>query len=153
MWGRPLIRRRTPRRGGPRPPRPPPRTPAPPDPGQAVPDKLPAAATDLSGGPKRMDQEMATAHVTDAQLARSNEPQFTAALKGKQAAQTESTAGQARMRGHENATIAGAKTDAQRTATAGMAQIGATRVAAGAKVSGGKSTYKGSDEAKRAAVT
>jgi len=74
-----------------------------------VPDKLPPAATDLSGGPKRMDQEMAAARVTDAQLARSNEPQFTAALKGKQAAQTESTAGQTRMRGHENATIAGVR--------------------------------------------
>src|SRR5207248_5202659 len=134
------------------PDRPPP-TPAPPDPGQAVPDKLPAAATDLSGGPKRMDQEMATAHVTDAQLARSNEPQFTAALKGKQAAQTESAAGQARMRGHENATLASAKNDAHRVAATGMQQIGGARVAAGAKVSSGKSGYKTSDEAKRAQVT
>src|SRR5437764_11347953 len=105
----------------------PPPTPTPPDPGQAVPDRLPPAATDLSGGPKRMDQEMATAHVTDAQLARSSEPQFTPALKGKQAARVESTAGPARMRRHETATLAGAKSDAHRTATTGMQQIGAAR--------------------------
>ncbi|MEV4760990.1 hypothetical protein AB0J86_38735, partial [Micromonospora sp. NPDC049559] len=57
----------------------PPGAPGAPDPGKAVPDKAPPAATDFSAGPARVDQQMADAQVTEEQLARSNEPEFTGA--------------------------------------------------------------------------
>ena len=131
----------------------PPGVPGTPNPANAVPDKLPLSATDTSGGPREIDQQMADAQVTEPQLAKSNEPQFVKALGEKKAVEREAPRAQARMRGDEAKTLAGAKGDAQGTGTDAMRDIAGTRVAAGRKVGAGKTGAKGRDEDKRAQVT
>jgi hypothetical protein len=131
----------------------PPPTPGTPDAGNAVPDKLPASATDLSGGPKQVNAQMADAQVTEAQLAHSNEPQFTNALDRKHAVEQESVQAQGKMRLHETKTLTAGKTDAQQLGAGAMHAIAGKRVATGKQVGAGKTGAKDSDEAKRAQVT
>jgi hypothetical protein len=131
----------------------PPPTPGTPDPGNAIPDKLPASATDLSAGPKQVNAQLADAQVTEAQLAHSNEPQFTNALDQKHAVEQESVQAQGTMRVHETKTLTAAKTDAGHLGGAAMHAIAGKRVTTGKQVGAGKSGAKDSDEAKRAQVT
>jgi hypothetical protein len=131
----------------------PPPVPGAPNPAQAVPDKLPPSATDTSAGPRQVNQEMADAQVTEPQLARSNEPQFVNALDSKHKAEQNSVQAQAKMRAHENKTLAKTEAKAENLGAAGMHDIAGQRVDAGQKVSAGKTGFKGSDEAKRAEVT
>ncbi|MGH3994762.1 MAG: hypothetical protein ACRDSN_20150, partial [Pseudonocardiaceae bacterium] len=94
-----------------RPDQPPPK-PGAPDPSQAVPDKAPPAATDFSAGPKQVDQQMADAQVTEEQLAKSNEPEFTGALKEKKAGEAHASTAPGQVRAAESKTLAGAKEQA-----------------------------------------
>ena len=57
--------------------------PAKPNPQLAVPDKAPPEATDFSAGPAQVKDQMSEAQVTEEQLAKSNEPEFTGALVAK----------------------------------------------------------------------
>ena len=125
----------------------PPPVPGAPNPAQAVPDKLPPSATDTFAGPRQVNQEMADAQVTEPQLARSNEPQFVNALDSKHKAEQNSVQAQAKMRTHENKTLAKTEAKAENLGAAGMHDIAGQRVEAGQKVSAGKTGFKGSDEA------
>ena len=98
----------------------PPPTPGAPNPEQAVPDKAPPAATDFSDGPKQVDQQMAEAKVTEEQLAKSNEPEFTGALKDKKEGEQHAATAPGQVRAAEAQTLAGAKAEA---AQAGSAAI------------------------------
>ncbi|MEV6131859.1 hypothetical protein AB0M05_34600 [Streptomyces violaceusniger] len=131
----------------------PPGTPGTPNPGNAVPDKLPPSATDLSAGPAQVDRQMADAQVTEAQLKKSNEPTFKNALGEKKAAEQHSAVAPGRMRGHEKKELRAATAQAQRLGAAAMGAIGAQRVRAGQQVGAGKTGAKGRDEEKRAQVT
>jgi hypothetical protein len=131
----------------------PPGAPATPDPANAVPNKLRPSATDLSAGPRKIDAQMADAHVTEPQLARSNEPTFTAAVQDKHQLEQDSAQATPAMRAHEAATLKTATADAQHQGAAGMHQLAGARVAAGQKVTAGKQGAKAGDEAKRAEVT
>ncbi|MEV4847657.1 hypothetical protein AB0K20_31160 [Micromonospora matsumotoense] len=131
----------------------PPPTPGAPDPAKAVPDKAPPAATDLSGAPKQVDQQMAEAQVTEEQLARSNEPEFTGALKEKNAAEQHATTAPGQVRASEAQTLAGAKAAAGTAGATAMAALAGDRKVAGAQVGAGKEQAKSEDEAKRAKVT
>jgi hypothetical protein len=131
----------------------PPRVPAAPDPAQAVPDKAPPSATDFSAGPRQLDQQMRDAQVTDDQLARSNEPTFTGALKDKQVAAQHSAAAPPVLRAHESQTLDGTKDGARQVGKEAMASMTGVRHRAGQRVDAGKVAAKGSDEAKRAVVT
>ncbi|MFF3852934.1 hypothetical protein [Micromonospora sp. NPDC002575] len=131
----------------------PPATPGAPDPAKAVPDKAPAAATDLSGGPKQVDQQMAEAQVTEEQLARSNEPEFTGALKEKNAAEQHAQTAPGQVRASEAQTLAGAKAAAGAAGATAMTALAGDRKAAGAQVGAGKEQARSADEAKRAKVT
>lgn len=131
----------------------PPGTPGAPDPAKAVPDKAPPAATDFSAGPKQVDQQMAEAQVTEEQLAKSNEPEFTAALKEKNAAEQHAATAPGQVRAAEAQTLAGAKAAAGAAGAAAMAALAAERKQAGAQVGAGKEQAKSADEAKRAKVT
>ncbi|SCL54381.1 hypothetical protein [Micromonospora eburnea] len=130
-----------------------PGTPGTPDPAKAVPDKAPPAATDLSGGPKQVDQQMAEAQVTEEQLAKSNEPEFTGALKEKNAAEQHAATAPGQVRAAEAQTLAGAKAAAGQAGAAAMTALTADRKKAGAQVGAGKEEAKSADEAKRAKVT
>ncbi|MFI7434110.1 hypothetical protein [Micromonospora haikouensis] len=131
----------------------PPPTPGAPDPGKAVPDKAPPAATDLSGGPKQVDQQMAEAQVTEEQLAKSNEPEFTGALKEKNAAEQHAQTAPGQVRASEAQTLAGAKAAAGAAGASAMTALAGDRKAVGAQVGAGKEQAKSEDEAKRARVT
>ncbi|WP_051807426.1 phage tail protein [Actinoplanes subtropicus] len=131
----------------------PPGVPGRPNPSQAIPDPAPAAATDFSGGPRAIDQQMASAQVTETQLARSNEPQFTAALGEREKAARHSETAPGKVRASEHATLAGAQADAGAIGAQGMAALAADRVAAGQQVAAGKGRAQTADEARQAAVT
>jgi hypothetical protein len=131
----------------------PPGAPARPDPRQAVPDRAPAAATDFSAGPAQIDRQMADAQVTEDQLARSNEPQFTGALGERKKAAEHSAEAPGKVRGDEKATLAAATAAAGRTGAEGMADLAITRRAAGQEVGAGKERAQTADEKKQAAVT
>jgi Skp family chaperone for outer membrane proteins len=131
----------------------PPPTPGAPDPANAVPDKAPPGATDFSAGPKQVDGELAAAQVTEPQLAKSNEPEFTGALTAKKAGEQHAATAPPALHAHETTTLAGAKQHAAAQGTAAMTALSGQRHAAGTAVGEGKQTAKGSDEAKRAEAT
>ncbi|RGC65803.1 hypothetical protein C5N14_27000 [Micromonospora sp. MW-13] len=131
----------------------PPATPGTPDPAKAVPDKAPPAATDLSGGPKQVDQQMAEAQVTEEQLAKSNEPEFTGALKEKDAVEQHAATAPGQVRAAEAQTLSGAKAAAGAAGATAMTALAGDRKQAGQSVGAGKEQAKSADEAKREKVT
>ncbi|MFD7714215.1 hypothetical protein ACFV8W_44910, partial [Streptomyces sp. NPDC059786] len=131
----------------------PPGTPGAPNAAQAVPDRLPASATDLSAGPAGLKRRMDGAKVTEVQLRNSNEPAFKKALSEKRTAEQHSAAATGRMRGHEQKELTAATAQARRLGTAAMGAMGAQRVLTGRHVDTGKGGAKGRDEDKRATVT
>jgi hypothetical protein len=131
----------------------PPGAPGTPDPAKAIPDKAPASATDFSAGPAEVDQQMAGAQVTEEQLARSNEPEFTGALKEKKAGEEHAATAPGQVRAAEAQTLAGAKAQAGTAGAAAMTALAGDRKKIGAQVSEGKEGAKGSDESKRAQAT
>lgn len=135
-----------------RPDQPPPK-PGAPDPSQAVPDKAPPAATDFSEGPKQVDQQMADAQVTEEQLAKSNEPEFTGALKEKKEGEQHAATAPGQVRAAEAQTLAGAKAQAGQAGAAAMTTMAADRTKAGNEVGAGKEGAKSEDEKKREQVT
>jgi hypothetical protein len=135
-----------------RPDQPPP-TPGAPNPDQAVPDKAPPAATDFSDGPKQVDKQMTDAQVTEEQLAKSNEPEFTGALKDKKEGEQHAATAPGQVRAAEAKTLSEAKASAAQTGAAAMTTMTADRTKAGQQVHAGKEGAKGDDESKRAGVT
>jgi hypothetical protein len=135
-----------------RPDQPPP-TPGAPNPSQAVPDKAPPSATDFSAGPKQVDKQMSDAQVTEEQLAKSNEPEFTGALKDKKEGEKQAATSPGVVRAGEDKTLSGAKAQAAQAGAAAMTSMAGARVKAGKEVGAGKEGAKGDDEKKRAQVT
>jgi len=131
----------------------PPGRPGTPDPNQAVPDKAPPAATDFSAGPKQVNTEMADAGVTEEQLARSNEPGFTGALKEKKAGEAHAATAPGEVRASEAKTLAGAKAEAQQAGATAMTGMAAARAKSGKEVDAGKGGAQSEEEKKRAQVT
>nr|WP_260611763.1 hypothetical protein [Streptomyces sp. WAC04770] len=118
-----------------------------------MPEKQPAAVTDFSEGPAANDKAMADAEVTEEQLARSNEPEFTEALSAKKTAETDSEKAPAKGRSAEDQQLSAAKANAAASGAQAMTALTATRSAAGKQVDGGKNDTKSKDEKKRAEVT
>ncbi|WP_202919872.1 hypothetical protein [Streptomyces adustus] len=131
----------------------PPPVPGTPNPAGAVPARQPDAVTDFSGGPRQINQQMADAEVTEDQLAKSNEPQFTGALAAKKEGEQHSAAAPGQARGAEAKQLAAAKQGAAATGAQAMTGLAAARTATGKQVDGGKSSTKSADERRRAEVT
>jgi hypothetical protein len=131
----------------------PPGTPAAPDAANAVPDKAPPSATDFSAGPKQVDQQLTDAQVTEEQLSKSNEPEFTGALKEKKEGEKHAETAPGQVRASEAETLSGAKAQAAKAGGAAMTALSSDRKQAGAQVGEGKEGAKGKDESKRAQVT
>ncbi|MEV7867268.1 hypothetical protein AB0P17_14475 [Streptomyces sp. NPDC088124] len=131
----------------------PPGTPGAPDPAGAVPDTLPASATDLSAGPAEVERRMSDAQVTEKQLARSNEPSFNTALGEKKTAERHSAVAPGQMRKHEAGVLRSTTAQARQLGTAAMGAMGGQRVRTGQQVGAGKAGAKNRDEEKRAQVT
>ncbi|WP_258312033.1 hypothetical protein ACQ9ZG_17360 [Streptomyces araujoniae] len=131
----------------------PPADPGAPSATDAVPEKQPAAVTDFSEGPAANEKAMADAEVTEEQLARSNEPEFTEALSAKRTAETDAAKAPAKGQAAENTQLSAAKANAAASGAQAMTALTATRSAAGKQVDGGKNDTKSKDEKKRAEVT
>ncbi|MFE2581730.1 hypothetical protein [Streptomyces sp. NPDC059378] len=131
----------------------PPPVPGTPNPAGAVPARQPDAVTDFSGGPRQVNEQMADAEVTEDQLARSNEPQFTDALAAKKEGEQHSAAAPGQARGAEAKQLAAAKQGAAAAGAQAMTGLAAARTATGKQVDGGKSSTKSADERRRAEVT
>ncbi|GII62806.1 hypothetical protein Skr01_28910 [Sphaerisporangium krabiense] len=126
-----------------------------PDPDQAVPDALPASATDMSDGPARVNRQMAEARVTERQLSFKNarEPSFDKAVRDKKAMEAHAETAPTRLRGTESRQIKQVRTAAAGTGAAAMASMHGTRMATGRRVGAGKQGAKGRDEDRRTQVT
>ncbi|MGW3950399.1 hypothetical protein ACWEKM_05440 [Streptomyces sp. NPDC004752] len=131
----------------------PPANPGAPNAADATPQQQPPEVTDFSAGPHHTDQQMAAADVTEEQLARGNEPQFTEALGEKKKAEQHSATAPAQARAAEKQQLATAKAGAAGAGATAMAALTAKRNAAGKAVDGGKGETKSKDEQKRAEVT
>ena len=131
----------------------PPANPGAPNAADAAPQPQPAAVTDFSDGPRKTDQQMADADVTEHQLAAGNEPAFTGALRDKAQAEHHSAVAPGQARGVEKQQIAAARSGAAAAGVHAMAGLTATRAGAGKAVDGGKGQAKSKDEQKRVEVT
>jgi hypothetical protein len=119
----------------------------------AAPKPVPAAQVNLAAGKHQANRELGDADVTEEQLAKSNEPEFTGALAAKQEAAQHADAAPGQFRAQEATTIAGAKAVATTQTQAAVAGMQESKVAALAKVTGQKAATKSADEAKRAEVS
>ena len=118
----------------------------------ATPKPRSDAEISLQAGPKQVEQQMASADVTDEQLKNSNEPTFQSAVVAKDNAQKQSDAAPQAFRAEETADFGAARADA------GMAahqQLGAMHGARGKMMMaafGHQTDAKAKDEARRAEV-
>ncbi|GAB2587193.1 hypothetical protein GCM10027168_19980 [Streptomyces capparidis] len=131
----------------------PPANPGAPDPAGAAPDRQPAAVLDLSEGNEEVDRKLTEADVTEEQLAKSNEPQFTGALSEKRRAEQHTATAPAEGRAAESAHISEAKAGAAAAGAQAMTAMTADRAAAGKAVDGGKGETKSADERRRQEAT
>jgi hypothetical protein len=133
----------------------PPGKPGTPNPNQAAPNVLPASATDMSAGPRQVDQQMAEAQVTERQLSFKNarEPSFDKAVREKKTMEAHSSAAPKELRAGESRELKEVKNTAAVGGAAAMAGIHATRVSTGKQVGTGKTGTKTRDEDKRKQVT
>jgi len=118
----------------------------------AMPKPRPAQQTDLSGGPAEVDAKMAEAEVTDEQLQKSNEPEFTGALEARDAARKDSATAPGEYRAKEQDVLAKDRGEAEGAAGAELQGMHGARAQALAKVVGKKGETKSADEQKRAKV-
>ncbi|NTS41813.1 DUF4157 domain-containing protein [Flavisolibacter sp. BT320] len=96
-----------------------------------------------------LDDQMAESGVTEAQLERSNEPEFQGAVTQKREAKQQARAAPAEYRAEETPALAGAEQQAQATVFGKMADIHGTRAGLFGKVDESKNNTKGKDESKR----
>jgi hypothetical protein len=119
----------------------------------AVPKPVPAEQVNLEAGKQQANQEMADAEVSEDQLAKSNEPEFEAALADKKAAAAHADSAPGEYRKTEAQVIAQGKTEAAAETAGGVAGMQGAKGAALAKLVADKGKTKTKDEAKRAEVT
>jgi hypothetical protein len=132
---------------------PPPAAIAPPDARKAVPDKAPAEQTDLSADKHETNAKMAEAGVTEEQLARSNEPDFTGALTAKKQGEEHSDTAPAAVRASESQTLAAATGDAKATGQAAVAGLTGAKGNQAQKAAAAKNATKSKDEQDRIRIT
>ena len=118
----------------------------------AMPGPRPEEETDLSQGPAQVEQQMDEAEVTEEQLQKSNEPEFTGALEAKQEAKDHATAAPQEYRAQEGQILASGREEAAAAEQAGLKGMHGSKVEAIAKVAGQKGEAKSQDESKRTKV-
>jgi hypothetical protein len=101
---------------------------------------------------QNLDQKMAEANVTEEQLAKSNEPDFQAALSSKKEAQTDAVQAPAKYRQQEEGIIANAKATAEATAQQHLEGMHGIRSQHLGQVGDQQVGTKGKDEQARAKV-
>ncbi len=117
----------------------------------AVPDKAPPSATDLSAGPAQVDQMMAENQVTDKTL--DMDPEFAGAREAKTEGEQHAATAPASVRSKEARTLAGAKAGAAQAGLTALAGMTADKQQADGQVHAGQQGTQSEDEKKRAQVT
>jgi hypothetical protein len=120
---------------------------------QAVPKPKDAAEVSMAEGSQSLDQQMASASVTEEQIGKSNEPEFKGALGAKKEAQADAATAPGEYRQKEQTTIAQAQTQAQATAQVQLQGMQGQKGQVLAQVAGTQTSTKGQDEQKRAEVS
>ncbi|HWI07405.1 MAG TPA: DNA/RNA non-specific endonuclease [Solirubrobacteraceae bacterium] len=118
----------------------------------AQPGPHPAEQTDLSAGPARIDGELAAANITEEQIARSNEPDFSAALDARQRARDHAATAPGQYRLQEEAILAQGREGAAADAAAQLQGMHGERAGALGRVLGDKQDAKRAHEAEHARV-
>ncbi len=98
---------------------------------------------------QQLDAQMASSNVTETQLANSNEPEFTGALKTKKDAQQEARNAPVEYRAEEEPTIAKAEEQAKATVAGKMGDMHGVKADMFGQVDVSKKGTKGKDEEKR----
>jgi hypothetical protein len=122
------------------------------DAGAATPKPRSDAEISLQAGPQQIEQQMASADVTDEQLKNSNEPAFQGAVVAKENAQKQSDAAPQAFRAGERADLGAARADATMAA---HRELGAMHGARGKMMMaafGHQTEAKAKDEQRRAEV-
>jgi hypothetical protein len=118
----------------------------------AAPKPKDGSEVSLQEGSKSIDEQMASADVTEEQLKKSNEPEFQGALTAKNTAQADAAKAPQDYRQQEQATLTQAQAQAQATASTQLEGMHGSKEKVLAKVLGNQSEAKGQDEQKRAEV-
>jgi hypothetical protein len=118
----------------------------------AVPKPAPAEQVNLEAGKQQTSKEMGDAEVSEDQLAKSNEPEFTGAVAAKQEAAQHADTAPGQFRQQESAVLEQSKADATATTTGGLTGMHGAKAAVLAKVTGQKGDTKSKDETRRADV-
>jgi hypothetical protein len=106
----------------------------------------------LQESSQAVDQQMADAEITEEQIEKSNEPEFTGALESKKEAQASAAEAPGTYRQEEADQISSAEADAVATAQTQMQGMHDTRSGALTQVQGQQEQSKTEDEQKRAEV-
>jgi uncharacterized protein DUF4157 len=120
-----------------------------PDAGAAAPKPKTDSEISMEKDAQQLDNNMAESNVTEAQLEKSNEPEFTGALQNKREAQQQARNAPAEYRAVEDPAIAKAEEQAKATVAGKMGEMHGTRADMFGKVDESKTGTKGKDEAKR----
>ncbi|MGR0219709.1 phage tail protein [Agromyces sp. ZXT2-6] len=119
----------------------------------AVPKPAPPEQLNLEAGKREVDREMTDAGVTDAQLAKSGEPDFEGALAEKRTAAAHADSAPAEYRAGEQATLSQGRAQATAVTATGVQGMQGSKGAAIAGLVADKGRAKSEDERKRAEVT
>jgi hypothetical protein len=118
----------------------------------AMPSPKSVAEVNLASGPCEIDSQMADANVTEDQLKKSNEPEFTDAVDAKQKTEEHAATAPQEYRAQEQQTLDKEKAEAAAGASSATAAMHVGKVGAANKVGADKSAAKAKDEAARAQV-
>lgn len=119
----------------------------------AMPAPVPNAAIDMREGPAKVDNEMGEAGVTEEQLAKSNEPEFTGALEAKKEGEQHSAEAPGEIRKAEAAVLKQAGSSAAAVEKQTVSQANTSITDAVGKIAGQKNETKSKDELKRKEVS
>jgi hypothetical protein len=120
---------------------------------QAIPEAKPADQVSMDNGPCEVNQEMKEANVTEEQLKKSNEPEFTDAVDAKKQAEANSAKAPQQYRATEKETLGKTGAASNATAAGNLSTMHGTRAAVLGAVTKSKGGTKGKDETKRAEIT
>lgn len=119
----------------------------------AMPAPVPSEAIDMREGPAKVDNEMGEAGVTEEQLSKSNEPEFTGALDAKKEGEEHSAAAPGEIRKAEGAVLKQAGASAAAVEKQTISETNSTIGDAIGKIGGKKNETKSKDELKRKEVS
>ena len=119
----------------------------------AVPAPLPPAALDTGADRAAADKQLAEEEISDQQLRKSNEPQFTAASDARAAAEGHSSTGPAEVRQAEEGIRSNAQVQAGALLGQGLAGLAGARVKGFGQVTGALGNTKEKDEAARIKIS